>query len=258
MELTIILSIVFIHECGHYVMARIFRWRIESIMLWVFGGVMNTEEHGNKGLREEALVTIAGPVQHLFIYFGIYLLALEGSVPLSIIELILSYNTAILFFNLLPIWPLDGGKLLFLGLSALFPYRKAYHAIIIFSMVASLTFIIVQSIFFPFTLSTFFLMAFLFLENRTEWRQRFYVFVRFLLNRYEDHTPIKGVQPIVVPHQSTLMHIFSYFKREKKHPVYVTFPNKGRKTIDENDCLRSYFYDKHYDKTIGEIVDTLK
>src|SRR5690625_7866106 len=78
------------------------------------------------------------------------------------------------------------------------------------------------------------------------------------LNRYEDHAEIRGVQPIVVPHQSTLMHVFSYFKREKKHPIYVTFPNKGRKSIDENDCLRSYFYDKHYDKTMGDIVENIE
>src|SRR5690625_6695435 len=58
------------------------------------------------------------------------------------------------------------------------------------------------------------------------------------LNRYEDHAEIRGVQPIVVPHQSTLMHVFSYFKREKKHPIYVTFPNKGRKSIEDRKSTR--------------------
>src|SRR5690625_7588673 len=68
MELSIILAIVLFHELGHFLFARLFHWRIHSIMLWVFGGVMKTEEHGNKPIHEDALVTIAGPLQHIIIY----------------------------------------------------------------------------------------------------------------------------------------------------------------------------------------------
>lgn len=256
-ELTIILSIVLIHELGHYIVAQLFKWRIQSIMLWVFGGVMNTEEHGNKAIHEEALVTIAGPLQHLFIYLGLYFLTVGEVLPIPVLELIFYYNTAIILFNLLPIWPLDGGKLLFLCLSAFLPFRKAYHSVIIFSMVVSLFLLLLQLFIFPFTLSTFFIMIFLFMENRTEWKQRFYVFIRFLLGRYEGNTSINGVYPIVVPHQYSLMEVFAHFRREKKHSIYITFPNTARKAIDESDCLRSYFYEKKYNKTIGEVVDEM-
>lgn len=255
MEMTIIISIVLFHEFGHYAMAHFFKWRIQSIMLWVFGGVMNTEEHGNKPIYEEALVTIAGPFQHLIIYIGLYFLSIGNVLPVSVLELIFYYNTAIFIFNLLPIWPLDGGKLLFICLTALLPYRKSYHSIIIFSMVASLLFLLVQFLFLPFTLSTFLLMTFLFMENRTEWKHRYYVFIRFLLKRYEGNAPVKGVHPILVPHQYLLMDVFMQFRRERKHSIYITYPNNRRKSVDESDCLRSYFYDKKYNKTIGEIVD---
>src|SRR5699024_1387676 len=74
-ELTIILAIVLFYELGHFMMATFFNWRIKSVMLWVFGGVMDTEEHGNKPLHEEALVIIAGPFQHLVIYGLVFLMS---------------------------------------------------------------------------------------------------------------------------------------------------------------------------------------
>lgn len=257
MELLIILSIVCIHELGHYAMSQLFKWRVESIILWVFGGVMKTDEHGNRPILEEALVTIAGPFQHLLIYILLLFVSEYALLPLSIIELINYYNMTILIFNLLPIWPLDGGKLLFIVLSALLPYRKAYHSIIISSMIISIVMLILFLFIYPFTLSAFFIMIFLFMENRTEWKQRYYVFIRFLLQRYEGKGPVKAILPLTVSAKSSLMDIFSLFHRERKHPIYVTYPDQKRRQIDESDCLRSYFFDKEYQYPIGDIVDKM-
>lgn len=257
MELSIILSIVLIHELGHYAMSKVFKWRVESIMLWVFGGVMKTDEHGNKTIYEEALVTIAGPFQHLVIYLVLFIFSGAEIFPTPVLELMYHYNTVILIFNLLPIWPLDGGKLLFICLSALLPYRKAYHTVIIFSMVMSLVILILFLFVYPFTFSAFLIMIFLFMENRTEWKQRYYVFIRFLLRRYEGKGAVKAISPISVSHDYSLMDVFTYFRRERKHPIYITYPNHQRKTIDESDCLRSYFFEKEYQRTIGEIVDKM-
>lgn len=255
MELFIILTVVLIHEFGHYLMAQLFKWRVRSIMLWIFGGVMETDEHGSRPIYEEMLVTIAGPFQHILIYVLVSLLTSGGILPASVSETFIYYNTAIFVFNLLPIWPLDGGKLLFLCLSSLLPYQRAYHMIIIFSKILSVILLIAQFLLLPFTLSFFLLMIFLFMENRTEWKYRYFAFIRFLLNRYEGNANVKGVSPIVVSSQSSLMYVFTRFRRERKHPIYITFPDRERKAIDENDCLRSYFHEKQYHQTIGELVE---
>ena len=254
-ELSIILMIILLHESGHYFMAKIFGWRVESIMLWVFGGVMDTDEHGNRPLREEALVTIAGPAQHIIIYVLLYLVSSFGVLSPSISELILFYNTVILIFNLLPVWPLDGGKLLFLGLSAVFPYKKAYELIIVFSMIVSVLLLLVQLFLFPFTLSAFFIMIFILMENKSEWKRRYYVFIRFLLKRYEGNSTVKKVHPINVLSNNTFMEVFSVFMRDKKHSIYINFPDRKRISIDESDCLRSYFHDRQYNKSMGEVYD---
>ncbi|WP_077327219.1 site-2 protease family protein [Virgibacillus siamensis] len=252
-SLFIILAIVMVHELGHYVMAVYFRWRIRRIMIWIFGGVMDTDEHGTRPLYEEILVTIAGPLQHVLIYLVLLLLAQGEFIPLSLIDLALFYNTVILVFNLLPVWPLDGGKLLFLLLSYKLPYRKAYDQVILFSMAACIIGLIVQLFFMSFTLSSFMLFLFLLMENRTDWKQRYYVFIRFLLRRYYGQTYVKGLLPIEVSHESVLMHVFSKFHREKKHPIYIKYPGTQRRSIDEMDCLHSYFHERDVQKTIGEV-----
>ncbi|GAB3802014.1 M50 family metallopeptidase [Virgibacillus kimchii] len=254
-ELSIILSIVLLHETGHFLMAVFFKWRIRRIMLWVFGGVMETDEHGNKPIREEALVILAGPFQHVVIYFVILLMSSMQLLPASVLELIFFYNTIILIFNLLPIWPLDGGKLLFLLISNYFPFKTAYHFIIFFSMCISIFLLLLQLWLFPFTLSALLIMLFLFMENRTEWKNRYYVFMRFLLKRYDGESTVSGVKSIVLPHSSSLMDAFSHFNRQKKHAIYVTFPDQKRKLLDENECLRNFFYHKYHNKTMGEITE---
>ncbi|MGM8212993.1 site-2 protease family protein [Virgibacillus sp. W0430] len=254
-ELFILMFIVFIHEMGHYTMAKLLHWRIQHITLWVFGGVMRTDEHANKPIYEEFLVTIAGPAQHLVLYVLILVLEHTTSLPDSIFQLTYQYNTIIFLFNMLPIWPLDGGKLLYLSLSSFLPFRKAYYFIIRFSIGLTLFFLIYQLFIHQFTLSAFFIMIFLFMENRTEWKQRYYVFIRFLLQRFEGREIIKGSVPLSVHYNCSLMHIFSLFRRGRKHPIYVYFSANNRIVLDEQECLHYYFKDKKYDQTIGEAVN---
>lgn len=255
MHLFVILIIVLIHELGHYSMAKFFKWRIKRVMLWIFGGVMETDEHGSRPVHEELLVTIAGPLQHVFIYFLLYLNSFNSVqlVSIPIVDMVLYYNTLILIFNLLPIWPLDGGKILFLILSKFTPFQKAYNMNIIISMIGSLFFLLIQILMYSFNLSAFLILMFLFMENRSEWKKRYYVFIRFLLNRYQGHSGLNNVRNISVPYYTPLMKVFSQFYKDEKHFIYVTYPNKRRQLLDENDCLHSYFYEKKVNVEIGDL-----
>src|SRR5690625_1053595 len=69
LQLAIILFIVFIHELGHYLAAVYYKWRIQTIVLWVFGGVMKTDEYGSRSIYEEFVVSIIVTMLHLVIYF---------------------------------------------------------------------------------------------------------------------------------------------------------------------------------------------
>src|SRR5699024_4666142 len=178
-HLFILFSIVLIHEAGHYVMAKYFEWEIHSIMLWVFGGVMKTDETISRPVKQEVVVTIAGTIQHVFIFLMLHGFSYTSLVTGDLIVSAHYYNVILFGFNLLPIYPLDGGKLLLSCMSAIIPFKKAYEWTILFSVFGCVVILLYQLIFFPFTLSAFMLFLFLLWENHIEWKYRTYLFLRF-------------------------------------------------------------------------------
>jgi len=252
MHLAVILAIVFIHELGHVLMAIHFKWRIRKIMLWVFGGVMETEEHGTRPIAEEALVVAAGPFQHVLIF--IFLNTLGASIlPSSVLDLAHTYNAAILLFNLLPICPLDGGKLMSLVFSSLLPYRKAHAISIVLSALIALVVLAVQLLLYPFVLTACCLILFLLLENQREWKQRYYVFVRFLLKRSEAQGQFK--KALISAHSGQpLIQVLSQFRRNRRHVIYVKDASPAG-YLSEPDCLNLYFAQNGVRRTAGEALD---
>lgn len=245
-QLITLLTIVFIHELGHVLAATYFKWRIESIMLWVFGGVMKTDETTNPTIKEEIVVTVAGPFQHLIVFVLLQLLAHGSLIPEEIIKQAHYYNGILLLFNLLPIYPLDGGKLLLSLLAANTPFKKAYDSTIFFSICACIGIILYQIIFFPFTLSAFMLFLFLLWENWQEWKHRYYLFMRFLLSRtsHQRHSFIR------VPGYFTLMDVFHLFRRNYTHTIYIH--DIGRK-IEEKYCINKYVNEQRIHDRIDKI-----
>lgn len=254
-QLAIILLIVLLHELGHYLAALYYKWRLQTIILWVFGGVMQTDEYGSRPLKEEFVVTIAGPLQHLFIYFCAISLLKLNIFSDALIDLILYYNTIVLVFNLLPIWPLDGGKLFLLTNSLFFPFRQAYEYTIVFSMFMSVGLILAHILLFPFNLSSLLIIIFLLIENGKSWQHRYYIFVRFLLQRYENPSKIKRSTSIVVPFHMPLKQVFQKFYQGKNHLIYIVDEtNEQTVVIHEHDCLKLYFDQKRFQQPIGELV----
>ncbi|GIO21791.1 stage IV sporulation protein FB [Oceanobacillus sp. J11TS1] len=213
---------------------------------------MKTDEHGSRPIREEAIVILAGPSVQVLIFGLLYGASSFGMVPDYYYELILYYNAIILLFNLLPIWPLDGGKLVFLLLTSVLSFKKAYYITIIASLTICAGIILIQLLFLPFTLSSFLIWLFLIHENWQEWKYRFYVFMRFLLKRYEGGNFVSAIQPIYASPQDSFLEVLARFHREKKHTIYIEYPNKERISVEDNECLAFYFNEKPYRKTIGE------
>ncbi len=104
------------HEFGHAIVARRHGIEVEEIDLWLLGGVsrMRGEAHDP---GDELRYALAGPVVTAVIaaVFGVALALLPSSTPAAIhalVEYQVLVNGLILFFNLLPAFPLDGGRVL--------------------------------------------------------------------------------------------------------------------------------------------------
>jgi Zn-dependent protease len=105
---------ILLHELGHGVVARRHGVEIEEIDLWLLGGVARMKGYP-KTAGDELRFALAGPAVTLAIAlgFGLADLALPASAPdalRAVIEYQLFINAAILVFNLLPAFPLDGGR----------------------------------------------------------------------------------------------------------------------------------------------------
>ncbi|HXV25560.1 MAG TPA: site-2 protease family protein [Alphaproteobacteria bacterium] len=108
---------IVLHELAHSWVGRRLGLEIRGITLFVFGGAAELSEEP-KSARTELLMAAAGPFASvvLAILFQILAVALEaiaGSSPISaVLRYLAGINAILAVFNLLPAFPLDGGRIL--------------------------------------------------------------------------------------------------------------------------------------------------
>lgn len=256
-ELSLLLLIIFIHELGHASAASYFSWRIKRISLLPFGGVAEIDEHGNRPLKEELMVILAGPFQHLWMMGVAFILYQFSFLPEEIYQLFIHYNLMVLLFNFLPIWPLDGGKLVFLFLSLFHPFPKAHQLVILISAASTFLFIIFTLLLSPINLNIWVVIAFLLFSLYYEWKQERYVFLRFLLERYYGkNTDFRLLKPIVVRDDEIVIRVLERFQRGYKHPIIIEKDGKETGSLDENELLHAYFSEKISTAKIGDLLYT--
>ena len=108
---------IILHELGHSVIARRFAIPIQGITLFIFGGVAEMEEEPPNA-RAEFWMALAGPAVSILIAiacYPLYTLGARAGWPPEAVGVLyyLSWMNGLLAaFNLVPAFPLDGGRLL--------------------------------------------------------------------------------------------------------------------------------------------------
>jgi Zn-dependent protease/predicted transcriptional regulator len=106
---------VLLHEFGHAIVAQMRGVPVRSITLFIFGGVAGLARESDEA-EDEFLIAIAGPAVSIVLagIFGALWLVLSGvSEQLAALLGYLAYVNAILvIFNMIPGFPLDGGRVL--------------------------------------------------------------------------------------------------------------------------------------------------
>ena len=103
---------VLFHELSHSVVARFYKIRVISITLFVFGGVARLGREPAKPIQEFN-IAIAGPIASFVLAFGFYSLTLffpYSQMVGALAVWLWQTNAALALFNLLPGFPLDGGR----------------------------------------------------------------------------------------------------------------------------------------------------
>ena len=106
------------HECAHAFVARRYGYCLDKVSLMPYGAVLSGDTSG-MGRREELAVVIAGPLANGLT--GLFFVAVWWLYPEAYpyTDVAARVSFSLFFVNLLPAWPLDGGRVVHLLLRPL-------------------------------------------------------------------------------------------------------------------------------------------
>ena len=130
----LLFACVVAHELGHSLVGMRLGYKVRDITLLPIGGVAGFERMPTDP-RQELQIAIAGPLVNVALAIALYaiLAATGGLAPVesvgvtrgSLLERLLMVNVMLAGFNLLPAFPMDGGRMLRALLASRMDYAKA-------------------------------------------------------------------------------------------------------------------------------------
>lgn len=176
----IIFLILLIHDLGHILLIKRFNYQIESILILPFGSLINSNIKNNIPSYKLFLISIAGIIFQLILAPIFHILYSNGIVNDISYNIFKTYNTIIIVFNLLPIIPLDGSKIMQSILETKLPYHKTIACTYFISLIFIFIFFIKNTI----TLNLILVTIFMFYETYKNLINIDYTYNYFLLERF--------------------------------------------------------------------------
>ncbi|MBX0322783.1 site-2 protease family protein [Halomicroarcula sp. F13] len=119
---------VTLHELGHAWAAMRYDLEVESITLWILGGLASFKQMPREWNRE-FWIAVAGPITSILVgvvcYAGLLALPASATVTLFVVGWLAVTNVFLAVFNMLPAFPMDGGRVLRALLARSRPYASA-------------------------------------------------------------------------------------------------------------------------------------
>ena len=142
----LLFACVVLHELGHSLMAQLFGVQVQDITLWPIGGVARMAKMPERPYQE-FLITAAGPATNIVVAFGLGIMAIVLIGPARLLDmatmprllmraltamngeslllLLMANNIILALFNLIPAFPMDGGRLLRSVLASFMRFDRA-------------------------------------------------------------------------------------------------------------------------------------
>lgn len=156
-EFMLFFLIILAHECGHYVMAKIFGQKINYLNFTIVGGILDLELKEISRIQK-FLIYLAGICVN-----GLFVLLSRFIADPYQRTLVRNYNLLLIFFNLIPIYPLDGFQII----QTIFTYNSPFTEFRITSTISYL-FLLALFVFivsFRFGLAAWIILSFLIFHN---------------------------------------------------------------------------------------------
>ena len=204
-------SLLIIHEMGHAITGILLGYKLDKVVLYPYGGITKFNLPLNIPLKKELLILIMGPLMQVIGYLILN----------NFFYNIKLYHYTLLIFNLLPLYPLDGGKILNILFCYRFNYLKSFYLTFVISIIMIILLMIYN--FYNFNLNMVLMTFVMFYKLYCTYQKRYYYYNRFLLERYLYHYQFKKIK--------TISNIKDFY-RDNKH--FINFN-------DEEHILKDYF-----------------
>ena len=154
--------------------AKILGINVKYIYIYPLGGISKFNMLLNDYIWKELLILLAGPLTQNIAYIILINIFNRDR------EVILIYHLSILIFNLLPIYPLDGGRIVNLLFNIFIPYKKSLQLIVKISYITTLIIFIIQK---NITINIIVMLLFLLIIIHKEENKVNFIYNKFLLER---------------------------------------------------------------------------
>lgn len=220
-NLLVFTSIILVHESGHFLMAKSNNFQVDKIIIYPYGGITKINTKLNENINKELSVAISGIIMQILFYIIIYILYKNNYIREYIFNLFYIYNKNILIFNILPIIPLDGSKILKLILYKYIPYKLSNKIMIYISFTLLITLLLINYYELNYTM----LMTITILINNiyNNYKAINYLFYRFILERYLYHYKYKDSRIIkkIDNMYKNKNHIFNIHEKYIREEEYI-------------------------------------
>lgn len=189
-EISLILLILIVHELGHFFLMRVFNIEVNKIIIYPYGGMIKSNILINTNSFKILLISLGGILIQIILFFIFTLLFKVGLISDNLYTIFNYSNISIIIFNLLPIYPLDGYKILNSILEVFYSFKNS----LIISFIINIIFLISFIIFLYFyKINNYIIVLFLLTAFFKYLKEIKYIFNKFYIERIIYEIEYKGL-----------------------------------------------------------------
>ena len=188
----VIASIIFIHDLGHLITMKIFKINVSKLIILPFGSLIESNIKYNEKTIIKFLIAISGVIFQFILFFIVNLLFKYNLINTISLDIFNKYNKFIIIFNLLPIIPLDGSKILEALLESIIPFKIIIYIKCIISIIS----IVILTFYLKLSLDLINILFISLFKTYEELLNINIIFNKFMLERYLYKPDFKKVKYI--------------------------------------------------------------
>lgn len=229
----------FLHELAHKAVAVHLGYTPEKISYGLFGGVLHLREGFIKPVHE-LLIHLAGPFFNIVAAFLLYAVYQYYEFPW--LELLILANIILAIYNLMPFFPLDGGKIVDLYLAIFLGYGRSQKISRFFSLIFTVSLFILGLYLVQYNVLNLFLSALalnLFIARKQD-----NSFIFYKITRNIENSAKSGNEKIVVCREDmkAIKIIERYKPLECRIFTIVNDKGKYKGQLTETELLNGIYY----------------